>query len=405
MVLGGGFGGMSAVRALRDVDADVLLLDRDLYNTFQPLLYQVATGGLSSSDVTYALRSFASRSRNARYQQADVIGIDPEAKTLEVDGADDVGYDYLIIACGVGANFFGIPGAAENAKPIYTRDAAVKVRDTTLWNLEAIAQGRDGAAEPTVVVVGGGATGVETAGALADLRNAILEVVYPELESERVKVILVEMADHVLGPFDPGLREYAAAELRERGVDLRLGTAVEEVREDCVLLSDGSRIAAATTIWASGVKVEERIGDWGLAQRDDGRIEVGADLRVAGHSRIFAIGDVAGTPEGGLPQLAQPAIQGGQHAARQIGKLLAGVATKEFTYHDKGTMATIGRSDAVVELPNGIKFKGLIAWIAWMALHVFMLMSNRNRLATMANLSVRYFTWRKTTNFIVGDPP
>jgi NADH dehydrogenase len=405
VVVGGGFAGMSAVRELKDADADVLLLDRNPYNTFQPLLYQVATGGLNPGDVTYALRAYAARFRNARFRRGSVVGLDPEKREVLVDDGTTEPYDYLVICCGVTANYFGVPGAQEHARTIYTRKAALEVRDRVLSNIEAYAQGREGALEPTTVIVGGGATGVEMAGALAELRNNALPRAYPELDRDRARVVLVEMTEHVLAPFAPKLREYTAKELRDRGVELRMGTSVEEVHEDGVLLSDGERLGAAATIWATGVKVHDQVSTWGLPQGRGGRIQVQPDLRVVGHDDIFAVGDVAAPQEWAPPQLAQPAIQGGRHAGAQIKRLLAGSPTQPFRYKDRGIMATIGRSDAVVQLPRGIKMGGFLAWVAWLVLHILYLVGNRNRLATMANLSVRYLTWPGMQNVIVGDPP
>lgn len=405
VVVGGGFAGLAAARGLGDADVDVLLLDRDPYNTFQPLLYQVATGGLNPGDITYALRAFAGRFGNVRFQRVAVTEVDTSNRRVRVDSGADIPYDYLILCCGVTANYFGIDGAEENAKTIYTRKAAIEVRDLVLSNLEAVAQGRDSAVEPVVVIVGGGATGVEMAGALAEMRNSGLPLAYPELDPNRVRVVLVEMTDDVLAPFAPKLRTYAADELRDRGVELRLGVAVDEVRDDCVVLSDGERVPSAATIWATGVKVHDRVSTWGLPQGRGGRIQVDADLRVVGHPEVFAVGDMAAGIDGALPQLAQPAIQGGRHAAAQVRRLAAGEPTEAFTYKDKGIMATIGRSDAVMQLPSGVKMRGLVAWLAWLGLHIVTLMSNRNRLAAMANLSVRYLTWRHGANVIVGDPP
>ncbi|WP_233159781.1 NAD(P)/FAD-dependent oxidoreductase [Pseudonocardia sp. MH-G8] len=405
VVVGGGFAGLSAVRELSGADVDVLLLDRDPYNTFQPLLYQVATGGLNPGDVTYALRAFAGRFRNVRFQRVSVTEVDTSNRRVRVDSGADITYDYLILCCGVTAHYFGIGGAQEHARTIYTRQSAIQVRDLVLSSLETVAQGREGAVEPVFVIVGGGATGVEMAGALAELRNAGLPLAYPELDPNRVRVVLVEMTGEVLAPFAPGLRTYTADELRARGVDLRLGVAVDEVREDCVILSDGEHLPSAVTIWATGVKVHDRVSGWGLPQGRGGRVQVDADLRVVGHPDVFAVGDMAAGTGGPLPQLAQPAIQGGRHAAAQVRRLVAGEQTEAFTYKDKGIMATIGRSDAVIQLPNGLKVRGFLAWLGWLGLHIVTLMSHRNRLATMANLSVRYLTWKRGANVIVGDPP
>lgn len=404
VVVGGGFAGLSAVRALSGADIDVLLLDRDPYTTFQPLLYQVATGALNPGDVTFALRSFASRSGNVRFRRARVTGVDPARRCVRLDDDTEVGYDYLVLACGVTANFFGIPGAEEHARTTYTRAEALGVRDRVLGNLEGFAQGRAGAVEPVAVVVGGGPTGVEMAGALAELRNAGLADAYPEVDPERVRVVLVEMTDEVLAPFDQKLRGYAAEALRERGVDLRLGVAVKEVHADCVVLADGERLPSAATIWATGVKVDDAVAGWGVPQGRGGRIQVEPDLRVVGHPEIFAVGDAAADRDEPLPQLARPAIDGGKHAGRQIRRLLAGEPTEPYVYHDRGIAATIGRSDAVVQLPFGLRLRGLLAWLGWVAVHVVLLMGGRNRLATIANLTVRYLTWRRVPNVIVGDP-
>ncbi len=405
MVVGGGFAGLSAVRGLDGADVDVLLLDRDLYNTFQPLLYQVATGGLNPGDVTYALRAFAARFGNAQFRRLTVTGVDAARRCVRTDADEEIGYDYLILCCGVRANYFGIPGAAEHAKTVYTRADAIEVRDVLLGNLEAYAQGRPEAVEPVAVIVGAGPTGVEMAGTLAELRNLALPVTYPELDLDHVRVILVEMTDRVLGPFAPRLRKYSERELRQRGVELRLGTAVKEVHPDGVVLSDGERVPSAATIWATGVKADDRIGGWGLPQGRGGRIQVEPDLRVVGHPEIFAVGDVAASVDGALPQLAQPAIQGGRHAAAQIRRLLTGQPTEPMAYKDKGIMATIGRNAAVVQLPRMVRMTGRVAWLAWVGLHIATLVGYRNRLATLANLSVRYLAWPARLNVIVGDPP
>jgi NADH dehydrogenase len=407
VVVGGGFAGLSAVRELSVADVDVLLIDRHGYNTFQPLLYQVATGGLNPGDVTYALRAFTSRYRNADFLRATVTGVDTEQRLVQLEGLDPVPYDYLIIGCGVTANFFGIDGAQEHALTIYTRSGAIRTRDRILTAIEDAAQDREGAPDPTVVVVGGGATGVEMAGSLAELRNAAVPIAYRTLDISRVRIVLVEMTDVVLGPFHPQLQAYAAKELRARGVDLRLGTSVQQVREDAVVVKgpDGEEqtIPAAAVVWATGITASPIVGDWGLPTGRGGRIDVGPDLRVTGHPEIFAVGDVALDPEN-LPQVAQPAIQGGKHAGVQIRRLLAGSPTETFRYRDKGSMATIGRSDAVVEFPFGLRLKGLVAWLAWLGLHLFELMGGRNRLAALINLSVRYFSWPRSLNIVVGDP-
>ncbi len=407
VVVGGGFAGLAAVRQLSVADADVILVDRHPYNTFQPLLYQVATGGLNPGDVTYALRAYASRYRNTTFRRAAVTGVDPVAHLVHLDEGSPLPYDYLIVSTGVATNYFGIPGAAAHSITIYTRAGAIAARDRVLTALERVSAHRDTAPAPVFVVVGGGATGVEMAGALAELRNEAVPVAYPEIDVDDVRIVLVEMSDAVLGPFHPKLRDYAAKALRKRGVDLRLGTSVKEVGPFEVVVQgpDGATetIPSAATIWATGVTAVPVVGDWHLPTGPGGRVLVEPDLRITGFPEVFAVGDVAATGQP-LAQLAQPAIQGGKHAGIQIRRLLAGATTQEFHYKDKGTMATIGRSDAVVQLPFGLRLKGFLAWVSWLGLHIVTLVGNRNRLATLINLSVRYFTWPRSLNIVVGDP-
>jgi NADH:ubiquinone reductase (H+-translocating) len=403
VVLGAGFGGISATNELSKEGFRVTLIDRHPYNTFQPLLYQVATGGLNAGDVTYALRYFAAKHEGVRFRRAEVVDIDHE--TREVICADGVriGFDYLIIGNGITTNHFGIPGAAEYTMSMYTRAEALRVRDTIFGALEIIA----GTSDPntgafTVVVVGGGATGVEMAGQLAELKTETIPSTYPELNPARVHVVLVEMAEHLLAPFDDSLRKYALRELIKRGVDVRLKTVISEVHPDRVDFKDGSSMPVDMVIWAAGVAGDKGIRNWGLPIGRAGRIEVNPDTTVIGHERIFAVGDASIIVEDPLPQLAQPAIQMGKHAAKQITRLFRGLDTQNFSYYDKGTMATIGRGDAVLQMPNGLKLTGVIAWLGWIALHIVFLLGGRNRVQTLVNLGSRYAGPRRS-NAIVGD--
>ncbi|MGH3356900.1 MAG: NAD(P)/FAD-dependent oxidoreductase [Nocardioidaceae bacterium] len=406
VVLGAGFAGVAAVKALKGAPVDVTLVDRNGYNTFQPLLYQVATGGLNPGDVTYAARALTGRQANVGFRKGDVVGVDVATREVTLSHGARIGYDYLVIATGVTTNYFGVPGAAEHAMAMYTRDQALSVRDDLFGKLERLAQAvaageRD--EDPTVVVVGAGATGVEMAGSLAEMGNTAMPVAYPELAHRRARVILAEMGPHVLAPFHPKLREYTARELRERGVDLRLNTAVKAVHSDGVELDDGERIHAGTVIWAAGVTAPDIVKKWGLPQGRNGRVEVGADLSLAGHPEVFVVGDLGVDPSDPLPQLAQPAIQGGKHAARQILRLTGGEVAQDFHYFDKGIMATIGRGSAIAELRGGVRLRGVLAWLAWLVLHILSLLGGRNRLVTMLNLSARYLTWPRNLNVIVGD--
>ena len=403
VVLGAGFGGIAATNELSKEGFRVTLIDRHPYNTFQPLLYQVATGGLNAGDVTYALRYFAAKHEGVRFRRAEVVGIDHEAREVICDDGVRIGFDYLIIGNGITTNHFGIPGAAEYTMSMYTRAEALRVRDMIFGALEIIA----GTSDPntgafTVVVVGGGATGVEMAGQLAELKTETIPSTYPELNPARVHVVLVEMTEHLLAPFDDSLRKYALRELIKRGVDVRLKTAISEVHPDRVDFKDGSSMPVDLVIWAAGVAGDTEIRNWGLPIGRAGRIEVNPDTTVVGQERIFAVGDASIIVEDPLPQLAQPAIQMGKHAAKQITRLYRGLDTQKFVYRDKGTMATIGRGDAVLQMPTGLKLTGVIAWLGWIALHIVFLLGGRNRVQTLVNLGSRYAGPRRS-NAIVGD--
>ena len=407
VVLGGGFGGLTAVRALAKSDVDVTLIDRHTYNTFQPLLYQVATAGLNPGDVTFFLRATRMAQTNVNFRQAEVVGIDPAGQHITLAGGAVLDYDYLIIATGATTNYFGTKGAAENSLAIYTRAQALRLRDKIFTRLEhAAAAGTE--EELAIVVVGAGPTGVEMAGALAELRNTAMATVYPELDPRRTHIVLVEMSDKVLGPFHPSLREFAARALRERGVELRLNTSVAEVRPDGVVLGGGEFVKAGVVVWAAGVRVPAVVAEWSLPQGRGGRITVGRDLRVTGFKNVFAVGDVALLPDP-LPQLAPPALQGGRHAGRQVAALVSGRPTHPFHYRDKGTMATVGRRAAIAEIElikgRSIRLTGTAAWFTWLFVHIVMLLGNRNRLATFVNLVTRYLAPSRRTNPIVGDVP
>ena len=401
VVLGGGFGGLAAVHGLRGLPVDVTLIDRHAYNTFQPLLYQVATAGLNPGDITYFLRSVHQRQPNMRFSKGEVTHVDTTAKRVHLDADLSYDYDYLVVATGVTTNYFGVPGAEEHALALYTRAQALRLRDRMFSDLErAVRRGQP--RDLRVVVVGGGATGVEMAGTLAELRNGGAARLYPELDADRMHITLVEMTDELLAPFSRRLRGYTRRALEGRGVQLRLGTTVKQVRPDGVVVDDGELIEAGMVVWASGIKAPDEIGGWGLPQGKAGRIEIGADLRVRGFDDVFAVGDIAIGPDA-LPQLAQPALQGGKHAARQIAQLLRGAPTTQFRYWDKGILATIGRSSAVAQIRHVPALTGFVAWVIWLFVHIISLLDNRNRIATIANLSVRYLSWPRSYNAIVGE--
>jgi NADH dehydrogenase len=401
IVVGAGFAGLAAVAELDRAGAQVQLIDRNLYSTFQPLLYQVATGGLNPGDVAYPLRPLA-RKKTARFRLGELAGIDPAGRRVTLTDGTVLGYDYLVLGTGVAAAYYGITGAAEHTLALYTRRDAVALRDHIMARLERLDVEGPGKTV-SFTVVGGGATGVELAGALAELRA--LDDAFPEVDRADVHIRLVEMAPALLGPFHPRLQSYALAELRRRGVDVLLDTKISEITEDEVILADGDRLPSDVTVWAAGVTAPAEVTGWGLPQGRGGRIQVAPDLRVTGQDRIFATGDIALIEGQPLPQLAQPAIQTGRHAGKQIALLMAGRPARPFRYHDKGIMATIGRRSAVVELAHGTRIHGTLAWLSWLALHLFYLLGGRNRLSAMLNLSYRYLVWGHGGGVIVGDDP
>jgi NADH dehydrogenase len=401
IVIGAGFAGLAAVKELHRVGAQVLLIDRNIYSTFQPLLYQVATGGLNPGDVAYPLRTLA-RQKAAVFRPGELAGIDPAGRRITLTDGTVLGYDYLVLGTGVSAAYYGVTGAAEHTFGLYTRHDAVVLRDHIMARLERLdAEGPGSGVHFTVV--GGGATGVELAGALAELRDDA--DAFPEVDRADVHIKLVEMAPALLAPFHKKLQRYALAELRRRGVDVHLDTKISEITDDQVILANGDKLPSDVTVWAAGVSAPGGVQAWGLPQGRGGRIEVGPDLRVTGQDRIFATGDVALIEGQPLPQVAQPAIQTGRHAGQQIALLMAGRPTQPFHYHDKGIMATIGRRSAVVELAHGARLRGTLAWLAWLGLHLFYLLGGRNRLSALLNLSYRYLVWGHGGGVIVGDDP
>lgn len=406
VVVGGGFAGLAALERLKKERVAVTLIDRHSYNTFQPLLYQVATATLNPGDVTWALRSVNGRRFGARFVLGEIAAMDHDTRTLTLVDGRRVTYDYLVIGTGVAVNFFGVPGAAEHTFPLYTRRQALTLRDELQRLLELTS--RHGQREDLrVVVVGAGATGVETTGALAEMRDRDLPVLFPELDPTRIHITLVEMSPYVLAPFSAESRDYAAQALEDRGVDLRLNTSVKAVSPDGVTIcaDDGPEefLPAQIVIWASGVSAPEQVGTWGLTQGKGGRILVDDRLRAVGHPRVFAAGDIALIEDHPLPQQAQPALQTGRHAAQVIADDLAGRESEPFDYHDLGSLATIGRRDAVAEtkLP---RLSGLPAWVVWNVVHIRGLLGGRNRLAAMVNLGAKYLLWPRDHNVIVGEP-
>jgi NADH dehydrogenase len=403
VVVGGGFGGLAALHALAGSGAVVTLVDRNVYSTFQPLLYQVATAGLTAADVAYPLWS-VTRKTGARFHKGSLTGIDFDKQAVQLDDGFELGYDYLILATGVSANFFGIPGADKHSMSMYTRRDAVVLRERLMDELESRSwAGND--AELSITIAGGGATGVELAGTIAELRSFSLPAAFPAIDPATMRVTLIERESALLTAFLPKEREYARRQLLDRGVDVRLGATISEVTPDGVLLADGTSVPSDITIWAAGVAAPAATGRLGVPHGHSGRLLVGPDLQIEGQRGVFAAGDIAMNSNDPIAQLAQPAIQQGRHAAEQVRRLMDGQETLPFSYHDKGIMATIGHRSAVCELPVGIKLRGTLAWFAWLGLHLVTLLGNRNRIAAFVNLAWRYLTWTRSGGIIVGDDP
>ncbi|QGF23856.1 NAD(P)/FAD-dependent oxidoreductase [Raineyella fluvialis] len=411
VVIGAGFAGIQAARELSRQGCLVTLVDRHPYNTFQPLLYQVATGGLNPGDVTYSLRNFSGKHRGVRFTCGAVSGIDPEGRTVSLDDGRTIAYDYLVLGFGVTANFFGLPGVAENALPMYTRAQAIACRDAVFGRLEhyaALPEEERATKDLHIVVVGGGATGVEMAGSLAEMRSTGVPNMYPELDRKRVKVHLVEAGPVLLGPFGHDLQEYTYDEMVKRDVDVRLSTSVARIDASHVYLKGGEEIDSDVVIWGAGVGAYDWVRSLGFELGRGGRIVVDQMLRVKGQDRIFAAGDCSIIEDQFLPQLAQPAMQMGVHIAGQIVSHAKGGQLERFEYWDKGTMATIGRNAAVAEVAipgrhKPVAFTGFVAWLLWVGVHLFMLLGGRNRVGAMINLGFRYIAWGSNTWNIVGD--
>lgn len=412
VIVGAGFGGLAAAKALAGAPVDVTIVDRNNFHTFQPLLYQVATSGLTPGDVAHVVRGIFHDQPNVAFRRGVVRGADLDRRRLLVGPADprrsnldEVPYDHLIVAAGASTNTFGIDGVTEHGFPLYQLADAVRLRNHVLERFEAtdvdpslVEQG-----SLRFVVVGGGPTGVEVAGALAELFDMVLARDLPRLDVARAEVVLVEMLPELLAPFSPPSRRHARTALEERGVVVRTDTAVSCVEAERIVLDSGEEIRTHTLVWAAGVRANPLGADLGLPTGKTGRIEVGPDLAVTGRPGVWAIGDVAATegPGGLLPQLAPVAIQSGRHVATQVRRTLDGRPTKAFHYRDKGTMATIGRSQAVAELPLGIKLSGFPAWLAWLGLHLVMLAGFRNRISVFVNWAWNYLTWDRGPRLIL----
>ncbi|MCU4183545.1 NAD(P)/FAD-dependent oxidoreductase [Acidiferrimicrobium sp. IK] len=410
VVIGSGFGGLAAVGVLAGTGVDVVVVDRDNYHGFWPLLYQVATAGLGPDDIAAPIRAIHAGKPNVEVRMGLVCGIDPPARQVELTGGERLAYDYLIVAAGSSSADFGIPGVHRHAYTLKTLPDAVRLRNHVLSMFERAennaVDGHPGAADLTTVVVGGGSTGVEMAGALSELISHNLAGEYRHLDVGRARVVLVEMTDTLLPGYSRRSQDAAVATLRQKGVEMRFATSLASVEPDGVTLKGGERIQAATVVWTAGVKANPLVGCLPGAKEKGGRTPVADDLSVPGHPEVFVIGDAAATRDRRgelLPQVAQVAIQGGRHAARQILRRQEGRPARAFRYRDHGTMATIGRRAAVAELPGGVTFAGTFGWLAWLAVHLVFLVGFRNRAVVLLNWAWNYLTWDRASRVILPE--
>ena len=408
VIVGAGFGGLTAVRSLDKAAVDVTLVDQHNFHTFSPLLYQVATAGVAPDDIAPSVRGVTRREANAEFQMARVVGIDFDEHRVMVADGEPIPYDYLILAAGAVSSDFGVPGVHEHALPLKSLEDAIDVRTTVLRQFEFADRNRalieQGALR--IVVAGGGPTGVELSGALAELFTKVLAKDFETLDVRRAEVILIEATGALLGAFSAQSQAEAVRELEARGVQIRLNTPIASVDADGVVLADGSRIVSHAVVWCAGVKANPLADRLGLPQTARGEVAVSHDLSVATRPEVFVIGDLAaatdrhGRP---YPQLAPVAMQQARHVARSISRRLRQKKTRRFHYANKGTMATIGRRSAVAELPFGIRLGGTLGWFSWLALHLVFLVGFRNRLVVLVNWVWNYLTWDRGNRIII--PP
>jgi len=404
VIIGAGFAGLNTAKELKGAPVDVTIIDRRNFHLFQPLLYQVATAALNPSDIAYPIRSIFRRQSNiSRILLAEVTGIDLDRRVVRLDDGSEVAYEYLIMAAGATHSYFGRDEWAERAPGLKTIEDALHVRGRILAAFEAAERDPESAERLlTFVVVGGGPTGVELAGALIEIAVHSMEREFHAIDPGSARVILVEGTDRVLPVYPDSLSESARLQLESLGVEVRTGALVEDVDASGVTLVGGERIEAANVLWAAGVKASA-LGAALEAETDrSGRVVVDQDLSLPGHHEVFVVGDLAVVP--GVPGVAPAAMQMGRHAARAIKSDLAGQARPEFRYRNKGSLATIGRARGVADFPR-FDFSGFPAWLAWLAIHIFYLIGFRNRFFVLASWAWSYLTFRKGARIITEVPP
>jgi NADH dehydrogenase len=404
VIVGGGFAGLSAARALRTAPVDVTIVDRRNHHLFQPLLYQVATAALNPGDIAYPIRAVLRRQRNARTILARVDGIDLAARTVRLhDGT--LRFDYLVLATGATHSYFGQDAWEAWAPGLKTIEDALEIRRRVLSAFEAAERQTDAAqraATLTFVVVGAGPTGVELAGALSEIGRLTVAKDFRAFDPRTLRVVLVEAADRVLPPYTPRLSASAQQQLEHLGVEVRVGTKVTRIEAAGVWLGD-EHLPARTVLWAAGVAASPLGKALGVATDRAGRVLVEPDLGVPGHPNVFVAGDLMHLEQDGkpLPGVAPVAIQSGRHAARCVRALVGGSPTKPFRYFDKGSLATIGRAKGVGQIGR-LELTGFVAWWVWWLVHIAYLIGFRNRLVVMIGWAWQYFAFSRGARLITG---
>lgn len=405
VIIGGGFGGLQVARKLRKTACEVFLIDRHNYHTFQPLLYQVATGGLEPDSIAFPLRKIFINQKNLIFRVAEVEQIDTAQKTLQTS-IGPITYDYLVIATGSTTNFFGNKSIEHFSMPMKSIPEAINLRSLILQNMEDALLDINKArrdAFMTFVIVGGGPTGVEMAGALSELRNDVLPKDYPELDLTRMKIYLIESSD-ILASMSEKSTEDAKRDLLKMGVEIMLHKRVTSYDGDVVHIDDGTVLEAENVIWSAGVMGDLMPGLPAESIGKGSRINVDNYNRVKGTENIFAIGDIASMltdkfPHG-IPGLAPAAMQQGKHLGKNLTHILKKEDMEPFVYFDKGSMATIGRNQAVVDLRK-LHLNGIFAWYTWMFVHLLFLVGFRNRIIVLFNWIYNYFSYDRGTRVII----
>ncbi|HEX2910631.1 MAG TPA: NAD(P)/FAD-dependent oxidoreductase [Chloroflexia bacterium] len=410
VVIGAGFGGLSVARNLSDKDVKVLVLDRSNYHGFWPLLYQVATAGLDPESIAYPVRAIFRKFKNVDFQMADVRSIDFDNKQVLTDG-DPVDYDYLVIAAGSTNNFFGNQALEENTYGLKDIEEAVELRNHVLSCFEQAVREKDPERRKallTFVLAGGGPTGVELAGAFAELIRHVLRKDYPMLDVSEARIMLVEAAPEVLATFPEKLRRKAMQQLERLGVEVHTKMPVKTLKDNVLYFADGSQLAAETVVWSAGVRAAQLADQLGVAQARGARVKVESTLQLPGRPEVFVIGDMAyleGYKKGqAYPMVAPVAIQMGKQASKNILAQVQRKPVQKFKYFDKGSMATIGRRSAVFDA-FGVRLTGGLAWLTWLFVHLMYLVGFRNRVIVFLNWAYNYFTYDRAARLITGRRP